>query len=272
MIPRVTHLPARPATHDNVSVLAGRRFGGRAGIGINRLGLFPRRPEIPRALRLALLLPVFPLFPLLALVAGLPLLIARAAVIALVARPAGLFPGTIVQLPEGAAERFDLAFIREFLALGQFHQFQNFFHLIHRAFERFDDFHDLIDRLMDGGGTMLLRLNAGDALGQTLDAFEQRPGFAWLRRTAGRDGLRVNAGLWRTLGTGRAFRCGFRGLRSDGFRCRQSSGGSRSDRSCFVGTRRQGFTPAPTAPATAPAMPAAARGWFPAGRCRITRN
>jgi hypothetical protein len=91
---------------------------------------------------------------------------------------AAMFPlltaGTVIQLAQGAAQRFDLAFVRELLALGHFDEFQNFFHLIHRVLERFDDLHHFINRLMDGRGAML-RLGAAHALGQILYAFQQWP-------------------------------------------------------------------------------------------------
>jgi hypothetical protein len=79
----------------------------------------------------------------------------------------------IVDLAQRAAEILDLAFVGEFLAFGQFHQFQNFFHLIHGALQRLHDFHHFINRLMDRADLML-RLRIGDAFGQTLNAFQQR--------------------------------------------------------------------------------------------------
>ena len=147
-----------------------------------RFRLFPRRAEIPRALRLALLFPVLALLPLLPL-------FPRSALIARAASPR-LLARTIMQSPQGAAQRFDLAFVRELLALGQFHQFQNFFHLIHGALERFRDLHHFINRLMDGRRAMLgFGTGHGHALGQTLHAFKQRSGFR--RRTRFRRGTRT---------------------------------------------------------------------------------
>jgi hypothetical protein len=77
-----------------------------------------------------------------------------AATTSLIALLALLFAGTVgrafVELAQGAAEIFDLAFVGEFLAFGHFNEFQDFFHLIHGAFEHFDDGHHFINRLMDG--------------------------------------------------------------------------------------------------------------------------
>lgn len=80
--------------------------------------------------------------------------------------------GPIAQLPQGAAQGFDLAFVGELLAFGEFDQFQNFFHLIHGALECFHDLHHLINRLMDGGGPVF-RFGSAHPLGQALRAFEQ---------------------------------------------------------------------------------------------------
>jgi hypothetical protein len=110
--------------------------------------------------------------------------------ITLVARSA-LFPmlalitasGAIAQLPQGATQRFDLAFVGELLAFGQFDQFQNLFHLIHGALERFHDLHHLINRLMNGRGPVF-RFSPAHPLGQALRAFEQ--GTDRLRGRAGR--------------------------------------------------------------------------------------
>lgn len=79
----------------------------------------------------------------------------------------------IVKLTQGAAEIFNLAFVGELLAFGHFDEFQDFLHLINRAFENFDDGHNFINRLMNGGHAMLW-LDARDAFGQTLDAFDER--------------------------------------------------------------------------------------------------
>lgn len=141
-----------------------RRWGQFCGLGrLLRFRLFVWFAEIPGATLLPLL--VVMMFagtalrvPLLAMAAMFPLLAA----------------GTIIQLAQGAAQRFDLAFVRELLALGHFDEFQNFFHLIHRMLERFDDLHHFINRLMDGRGAML-RLGATHTLGQILCAFQQRP-------------------------------------------------------------------------------------------------
>jgi hypothetical protein len=72
----------------------------------------------------------------------------------LVALVALLFAWTIgsavVELAQGAAEIFDLAFVSEFLAFGHFHEFQHFFHLIHGAFEDINNGHHFINCLMNG--------------------------------------------------------------------------------------------------------------------------
>lgn len=143
--------------------MAGSGFGGLVMFRV-RFRLFVRFAEIPGA--------AFPLFPLgltraaLLLFAGIPV-------------PAALgFTGTVAQLPQGAAQRFDFAFVRELLAFREFDQFQNFFHLIHRALERFDDLHYFVNGLMDGGGAML-GFAAAHALGQVSDAFEQRTNRLW---------------------------------------------------------------------------------------------
>ena len=58
---------------------------------------------------------------------------------------------TRLKLAQGAQQRFDLAFVGELLAFGEFDKFQNFFHLIKRLFQRFDDLHHFVDGLADGG-------------------------------------------------------------------------------------------------------------------------
>jgi hypothetical protein len=103
-----------------------------------RFYFFTRFAEIPRTTFTGLAL-----FALrLALAA---LWFARVAVATGIAR----ITRAVGQLSQGAAQRLDLAFVSEFLALGEFDQFQNFFHLIYRALERFDDLHDFINRLMN---------------------------------------------------------------------------------------------------------------------------
>ncbi len=72
----------------------------------------------------------------------------------LIALIALLFAGTIrcavVELSQGAAEIFDLAFVGELLAFGHFDEFQHFFHLIHGTLEDINHGHHFINRLMDG--------------------------------------------------------------------------------------------------------------------------
>ena len=56
----------------------------------------------------------------------------------------------VTELSQSATEIFDLAFVGELLALGYFHEFQHFFHLIHGALEDINNSHHFINRLMDG--------------------------------------------------------------------------------------------------------------------------
>jgi hypothetical protein len=60
----------------------------------------------------------------------------------------------VVQLPQRSAQRFNFAFVGELLAFGEFHQFQNFLHLVHGALEGFDDFHHLVNGLTDAGSAV----------------------------------------------------------------------------------------------------------------------
>jgi hypothetical protein len=53
-------------------------------------------------------------------------------------------------LPERAFERFDLAFVVDFLSLGEFEGFQDQFHFVERVFQFFDDLVDLFDGAGDG--------------------------------------------------------------------------------------------------------------------------
>jgi len=81
---------------------------------------------------------------LLRLVATIPLIAFRAL------RTVGT-KAVSLKLAQGAEQRFDLAFVGELLAFGEFDQFQNFFHLLQRLFQRFDDLHHFVDGLADGG-------------------------------------------------------------------------------------------------------------------------
>jgi hypothetical protein len=58
---------------------------------------------------------------------------------------------TRLELAQRAEQRFDFAFVGEFLALGVLDEFQNFFHLFQRLLKRFDDLQHSIDSLADGG-------------------------------------------------------------------------------------------------------------------------
>jgi hypothetical protein len=110
---------------------------------------------------------------------------------------AGAVGGAVIELTQCASEIFDLAFVGELLPFGNFDEFQHFFHLIHGALEDINNGHHFINRLMDGGHAML-RLDAGDALGQPLNAFDER---AWrLGRTTRRERFGCRAfGTRRTL-------------------------------------------------------------------------
>lgn len=236
-------------------VMAERRFSGFVMLGM-RLHLFVWFAEISRAAFAR-----FALVPLgftgaaLMLFAGLPMSAALG------------FAGAITQLAQGPAQRFDLAFVRELLAFREFHQFQNFFHLIHRALERFNDLHHFVNRLMDGGGAML-GFAAAHAFGQIPHAFEQ--GADRLRRGAGRQrfmrgsrrthgcdwsfGRRSAGGFTRAAGAGNFCRRGLRLLRAG-----RGGGGI-----AWWQARGLAATP-PAASAPAPAITAVGRG-FIAGR------
>ena len=56
----------------------------------------------------------------------------------------------LLQLTQQPAEGINLAFVGEFLAFGEFDQFQNILHLIERLFQRFDDLRHFAYRLADG--------------------------------------------------------------------------------------------------------------------------
>ena len=51
---------------------------------------------------------------------------------------------------QGAAQRFDLAFVGDFLALGDLDQFQYLFHLFQRLLQGLDDLSDFFNGLADG--------------------------------------------------------------------------------------------------------------------------
>jgi len=113
----------------------------------------------------------------------------------------------LIDIAQGAPERVNFPFIAQFLALGEFHEFQNFFHLIHCTFERLDHLHHFVNRLADGG-TMMRRFGHGDALGgdafgQALDPLEQ---WLWCRRRGGGE----RSFGYGNLGLGRRFRPGGR--------------------------------------------------------------
>ena len=91
---------------------------------------------------------------------------------------ATLLSRAIVELAQRTTKRFDLALIREFLAFGEFDEFQNFFHLVNSTLERLNDLHYLVDGLADGSPAMdRFSLGMANTFGETLDAFQQWAGF-----------------------------------------------------------------------------------------------
>lgn len=82
----------------------------------------------------------------------------------------------MVNISQGAAEGFNLSFVAQLLALGEFHEFQHIFHLIHRALKGVNDFHHFVNCLADGrtmvGGFNNSGAVNGDALGQALNALQ----------------------------------------------------------------------------------------------------
>lgn len=50
-------------------------------------------------------------------------------------------------------QRFNFPLVGEFLALGQFDEFEHFLHLVQRLFERFDNLRHFFNRLADGGSS-----------------------------------------------------------------------------------------------------------------------
>jgi hypothetical protein len=56
----------------------------------------------------------------------------------------------MLQLAQQPAERINLMFVGEFLALGVFDEFQNILHLIERLFQGFDNLHHFVHGLADG--------------------------------------------------------------------------------------------------------------------------
>jgi len=61
------------------------------------------------------------------------------------------FASWLMNSVQGAAQRFNFAFVGEFLALSQFDKFEHFLHLVERLFERFDNLRHFFNRLTDGG-------------------------------------------------------------------------------------------------------------------------
>ncbi len=66
-------------------------------------------------------------------------------------RPLVPFTLRLMNIVQRAAQRFNFPLVSEFLALGQFDEFEHFLHLVERLFERFDNLRHLFNRLTDGG-------------------------------------------------------------------------------------------------------------------------
>jgi len=62
----------------------------------------------------------------------------------------GMPAAGLVNTAQGAPEGIDLALITQFLPLGQFNQFQDFFHLRQRLSQRFDNVSHFTDGMADG--------------------------------------------------------------------------------------------------------------------------
>ncbi len=133
------------------------------------------------------------------------MVVAPAVIISAAARFVATAAGVraLMNISQSAAEGFNFPLVAQLLALGEFHQFQDIFHLIHRAFQRLHDFHHFVNCLADGR-TMMRGFGVGGALnghplGQALDALEQRlrlrDGEPWCW---GGEGLGCDRpGLWR---------------------------------------------------------------------------
>ena len=69
-----------------------------------------------------------------------------------------------------------LAFIRGFLALGNFDKLEHFLHVFHNALQLLDNLRDFVNCLGDGGGPR--GWSGGDLFGQFRYALHQRQGLA----------------------------------------------------------------------------------------------
>ena len=202
--------------------------------------------------------------------------------------------GAVVELPQCAAEIFKFAFVGELLAFGNFDEFQHFFHLIYGALEDIYNGHHLINRLMDGGHAMLW-FDAGDALGQALNTFDERArrnGRATRRKRFGCGALGTRGALilalfltgllWRGLlvgrsGSGSGLCCGRSGrvLCDFGGRGFGSCRGARFRGGIlrvgilrvFTGAGRERLAASATSTATATAIAGACGGLVACGLC-----
>lgn len=114
-------------------------------------------------------------------------------------------------LAQGTTQRFNFAFIGEFLAFREFHEFEHLLHLIGGALQCIHNFQHFINCLADRRASMC-RFGLSNALGQTLGAINQRARIGW---TSGRNGL------WRSscIGRLRIWFDGLRRMRQGGHRC-----------------------------------------------------
>ena len=107
---------------------------------------------------------------------------------------------------QGAAERFDFAFIADLLILGYFKRMQHFFHRLKGLFEGFDDTADVIEGFGDGRGRLLFtrqlaRLFKLGAIGRLLHGRPFDAGNDWPFGTGCHHGRR-GFGHWFGRGSG----------------------------------------------------------------------
>ncbi len=63
------------------------------------------------------------------------------------------FTSRLMNAVQRAAQRLNFPLVGNFLALGQFDEFEHFLHLVERLFERFDNLRHFFNRPADGGTT-----------------------------------------------------------------------------------------------------------------------
>jgi hypothetical protein len=116
---------------------------------IARIALIPRIPLVAGvALVITLIVPLISWIPLIALlITGftlIPLIALLPEILTPTARRGAL------KLPQGAAQGFNFTLISELLAVGHFHQFQNFIHLLQGHAQGIHHFGDFLNRLAHG--------------------------------------------------------------------------------------------------------------------------